>query len=287
MQIFAHQSIKLPQLGLFIVLSLPLFFPSSLWGQTTTDKKDGAKTNQQRPYSLTLSTATVSSFHRPDDIERTFGSDFGLSAQYRFENFSLIASTSAFQDYQGERRWLWGDASLSVNRALTPIGPIQTSGTISAIIPMSENNKDYRRMYTGVVVAPTFTLPFARFGVEGLSMSYRPSASIYFYEHEVALHGSSNTRYSLGQRLRLGYAINDQWQVGLTGSYARSYTYSGISRDSYSFGSSLGYAFSKRTSIEVGHTTQGNPLRANGIENELIFFNLRESVAYASISIRI
>ncbi len=247
-----------------------------------------SQSNQRvRPYSVTLSTSAVSSFHRFDSIDKTFGSDYGITGVYSFDGFSVIASTSGFQDYRGERKWYWGDASLGLYRGLGTMGRINVSGTLTGIIPMSENNKDYRRMYTGLIAAPLFSLRMDRYGVAGLTLSYRPSASMYFHQHEVALNGSSNTRYSFGQRLRASYAITERIYFGLSASYARSFTYAGNSRDSYGFLSSLGFQLGQKTSLEMGHSTQGNPLKANGIDNELVFFNLRDSIAFVSLAIRI
>lgn len=274
-------------------LFLLAIVPSFLNAQLLTDEEEQAASRSsdeaqtQKSYSFTLSSTGITSFHDVRDEDRRQGLDLNITGLYFLNGLTFISSLSGYQDMQGEREFFVGDATLGVHRNFSNIGKIRTSASLTAIIPLSENNKDLRGMNTGGVLAPIFTLPMGDFGIENLSLSYRPSFAYYSHAYDVSLHGSSNTKMSLGNRLRATYTLNNRYQFGVTTSYSRSYTYAGNSRDSFGFVSSFGAMLSQQTSFELGISTQGNPLRPNGVDNELVFFDSRESLAYFALAIRI
>lgn len=282
--------LSLQLLAKFLFFLILMFSTTISFAQLFTDEQELVSTGEiekKRSYSATVTSTLVSSFHRHNETEKQLGNDFGLTGMYQFKKSSFIASGSAFQDLTGERRWLWGDSSLSFLRPLGHFYQVRTTGSLTAIIPASEDSVKNRGLRTGLILAPTFSMSLDNWRLPHASLSYTPSGSIYFYRYDVARTGVSNTQYSLGQRLRLTYAISDRVVLGLTSSYARSFTYEGNSRDSYGFMSSLGFLLTEKASLEMGHSTQGNPLNTTGTQNELVFFSTRESVFYASFGLRI
>ena len=80
----------------------------------------------------------------------------------------------------------------------------------------------------------------------------------------------------------MNFSISDAAYFAFNGSYARSLTYLGNEKDSYSFSSAFGYSPTPNSSIEVGHANGGSPLATNGKDIEIEVFNSRDSSVYMS-----
>ena len=267
-----------------------LFIPLLGRGQMLTDEQQNIQSTDKKSdtgeFHITGSSAILTSLHRFEDPNKVFGTDMKLYTSYTRNGYTAFLSLGGFKDFEDKREWFWSDSSLGISTSLGSLGDVSVSGTLTSIIPLSEQSRDYRGMQTGFVVYPSFTLPLTEYGLKGVSVNYRPTASAYFHKYEVSLGGVSNTQYSLSHRLRLSYAISSKFSLSISTTYQRSWTYVGNTQDTFGFDASLGYAPNNWLSLELGSTTSGTPLKANGTETELTLFDTRETLLYLALGIR-
>lgn len=265
-----------------------LLLPTLLWSQVIEEELEVDKVEESKKrYSISASLSTSSSLHNSSDPDKREMTELRLGHTYQFDHFGLNLSIAGTQDHRGERKWYWSDGTISAQKSFRSLGAVQTSAALTGIVPLSENNRKYRKMVTGFILSPNFFLPMAPYGAERLSFSLRPSAAYYIHQHEVALNGSSNTRNTLGARLTSSLRLSSHLTFSLAGTYSRAFTYQGNTRDSYGFSTALDLALSDTFSAQFGHSNSGNPLRPNGLENEISFFDSRNTVLYLALSMRI
>ena len=256
------------------MLTLPILFV----GQASAA---GAKVI--KPWSVSLGAALNTSLHKNTDLDKQLSSDFSIGPSYKFSNGIRIGtSLSGSKDLLNERKWTWNNSYLSISKSLADLSGVKISGIALVYIPLSEYSKEYQKLRTGVMVAPSFSYNLSSIGLERISLKYVPALTRYFHKYTTSLTGGSNTQYSLSNRLGMNLTISDAAYFSVNGSYARSFTYLGNEKDSYSFSSALGYSPTPKSSVEIGHVNGGSPLAANGKEIEVEVFNNRDSSVYMS-----
>jgi hypothetical protein len=236
-----------------------------------------------KPWSVSLGASLNTSLHKNSDLDKQLNSDFSIGANYKFKNgIKLGTSLSGTKDLLNEREWTWNNSYLSIAKSLVNLSGLKISGIALVHIPLSDYSKNYQKLRTGIMIAPSFSYNLSSIGLERMSLSYRPALTRYFHKYTTSLTGGSNTQYSLSNRLGMSLTITDAAYFALNGSYAKSYTYLGNEKDSYSFSSALGYSPTPKSSVEIGHVNGGSPLATNGKDIEIEVFNNRDSSVYMS-----
>jgi hypothetical protein len=264
---------KLMSLQVFILASTNVFF-----GQV-----QAASAKKASQWSVSLGASINTSLHKNTDLDKQLSSDFSIGPSYRFSNGLRVGtSLSGSKDLLNEREWTWNNSYFSISKSLGSFSGIKVGGLVLVHIPLSEYSQDIQKLNTGLMLAPTFSYNLSSIGLERISLSYRPAITRYFHKYTTSLNGGSNTQYSFSNRLGMNFNITDAAYFAFNGSYARSFTYLGNEKDSYSFSSALGYSPTPKSSIELGHANGGSPLASNGRDTEIEVFNNRDSSVYMS-----
>jgi hypothetical protein len=262
-------------------MSLRVFIVSS--SLLTFGSAGAASAKPAKKWSVSVGATLNTSLHRNTDQDKQLSSDFSIGPSYKFDNGVRIGtSLSGSKDLLNEREWNWNNSYISLSKSLGSFSGVKVGGLALVHIPLSEYAQDYQKLRTGIMLAPSFAYSLSSIGLERISLSYRPSITRYFHQYTTSLTGGSNTQYSFGNRLGMNFSISDAAYFALNGSYARSFTYLGNEKDSYSFSSALGYSPTPHSSVEIGHANGGSPLAANGKDIEIEVFNNRDSSVYMS-----
>ncbi|MBL6989208.1 MAG: hypothetical protein ISR65_05495 [Bacteriovoracaceae bacterium] len=248
---------------------------------TTTVKEE-----EEKRFSLLLISTLGSSLHKVTDVDHSLSNDFELSYKYKLPiDAKLGLYMAVSKNLMGEKKLTLNDASLSIAKVFTKFADFITfSGLAAAIIPLSENSRDNKKMLSKITIAPTFTFDMTKFITPGLSITYRPYGKVAFYRYEVALSGASNDQFTFGNRLIISYSFLKKFSISLDNIYSRSWTFSGDSKDGFSFDQSISYDVTDAFGMALGHYNSGSALASDGVESAVKFINPRTSTVYLSLS---
>ncbi len=237
-----------------------------------------------RPWSLALRTSVSTSLHRNSDLDKQLSSSFAIYPGHKLKNGVKVGSfLSATKNLLNERKWTWNNSYVSFSKQLGKLHHFNVSGLALVHIPLSEESKDIQKLRTAIMIAPILTYDLKNLDLKNLerwSISYSPAITQYFHQYTTSLTGNSNTRTTLSSQLKLNFSLNDFIHFRLTGTYSKSFTYSGGQQDLYGVSTLLSYAPTSNFSIDIGHRNIGSPLAANGKDIEIDFINSRTSSVY-------
>jgi len=201
-----------------------------------------------------------------------------LAATYAGTKFYV--NTSATKALTGERQLDMNNVYLGASRTLYKFDDQWTlSGGLKVTIPTSEASKDYQRQITGVNVAPKLAWKDG-----GLNISYAPSATVNFHEYKTSYTGASNYQYVLSNALSAVYQFGSGLYLYGQAQYSRLISYDRNTKDSYRFMQIVGYPVGD-FDLAIGHMLGGSPLATNGIENEVRFFDSRDSTVFGMVTV--
>lgn len=256
-------------------------FGSSAFGAEVSKSSTALDSKEKKNYTVTFDSTLSSSLHKTSDINHSLSNDLSISPTYSLDNgYTLFGTVGGTKDLKGERKFYMGNAAVGVSTTLRKYEKLTIKGSAVATIPLSESTKDNQQLRTAVKVSPKFIYKVA----DGFSAVYVPNAKINFHKYKIALSGASNTQYTLGNTAVLSYSGFESVSLTATASYYRSFTYGGNSKDAYGLTQSLSFVPTEATSVTLGHAIGGNPLQADGINNEIKIFDERSSSVFAGFS---
>lgn len=268
-------------LGNYIIAST--FALASLAQGATLTEQDAPTQTAPKNYSASFSSGITSNLFKTSSPDHQLSSDFNLSVALRpTKEDSVSFALAATKDLKGEREFAFSDGSLGYSRKLYRTTGYSISGSIAAILPMSETSRDIQKLGTGIVIAPNIS---SSLGLDSFSAALRPSLRYNFHSMKTNMLGGSNTEYSLGARLTLGYNLTDEFSLSAVSSYARNTTYYGNTIDSYSFIQALGYQATEELALEIGHSNGGNALAPNGTDTDINFYDDNTSTIYFALTL--
>lgn len=268
-------------LGNYIIASF--FAVATLAQGATLTEQDATTQTAFKNYSASFSSGITSNLFKTSTPEHQLSSDFNLSVALKpTKEDSVSFGLAATKDLKGEREFAFSDGSLGYSRRLYRTPEYSLSGSIAAILPMSESSREIQKLNTGLVIAPSIS---SSLGIDSFSAQLRPSLRYNFHSMKTNMLGGSNTEYSLGARLTLGYNLTDELSLSAVSSYARNTTYYGNSIDSYSFIQALGYQATDELALELGHANGGNALAPNGVDTDINFYNDNTSTIYFALTL--
>jgi hypothetical protein len=258
-------------------------------GQDTTtvqtlDSSEGQKVS--KIYTLSFSsTFDTNLYEFSDKANKTYANTTTASLGLKLsETYKFSFGLGIDKQLSGDREQKMRDASLSLSRSLYKFNKdLNLSGALKSKLPLSENSSNTTGLITGVTLAPTLSYS-AESLLSGLSISYMPSFTRNFYRYTTATTGSSNTQYTLVNRIALSYSFTDQIALSLDNMYIRSWALNGQYNDHFSFDQSLSFSMNDQWGLYAGHAIGGSALAVNGQESNLKLFKSNESSVYLGVS---
>lgn len=248
-------------------------------GQVISD--DVVKKN----YLINLSTFfNTNLYDFQSKADKSFANSSSIAFTYTMKNGYRIASSIGLaKNLTGERKLLARDSSIRLIKSFGAINEyisLVASGALT--LPFSKASHKTAGLITRLRVAPTLIVKTSDL-LPGSILFYSPSLSYSIHEFKTLSNGESNSQYSLGHSLALGYSFLGSFYVQLSGAYSRRWTYQGRSNDSYSFDQSVNYTIGNGLTGVAGHSIGGNALAVNGQNSDVQIFDSRESSFYMGL----
>lgn len=255
--------------------------PSQPQGSSSVKAKPSPKVESTTGAKILLDLSTSSNLAAEGTAEREASVDLDIRPSYQInKNISVGARSILTQDQTGPKDTTISDTSLSLSIAGPTFGEsVATSGTLSGILPTSENSSKRDRLRAGAAVTGGLVWQASKF-----TTKYSLAARQNFHEFNLNAEGDPNIRNTITQVLSTEYAFNDTWSVSAEGLYRMGYTYANSPRQSYEFTTSLAANVTNSLSVNVGFGNQGAVFRPNGVDSNVRAWDDRSSVIFAGLT---
>ncbi len=269
-----------------LVLSVVTLTCAQVYAQNTLVELENTKSDQGT-YSIdgTYTGFFSTNAYRPGSPDHQSSSDHILTGRLHLpQHYMLSTSLWLNQDFGNERELQTRDSLLTLTKPMGKlIGDISWISRASLTLPLSEKSNKTDGLISAFRLNPLFTWN-AKAIIPGLNIIFRPTIIKNFYQYETSLNGRSNFDYTINQRLTFFYSMTDSIFLSLDNTYIKSWTYSGLTNDFYSFDQSLTFVLTKNLSGFVGHAIGGNALAVNGQEMDFRIYDLNNSNYYLGLS---
>lgn len=172
--------------------------------------------------------------------------------------------------------------SLSYNRYKL-FEVISVKNKFSGTIPTALKSREEESYRGALSLATDFSYEFGG--------STLPTKLIYglgltrnLHEFTQSKDGVNNVQYSLRQDLILGLSLTEELSLEISTIYRHGRSYGDYQRDSFTNAAELALATSKSLGLQMGITTEGNMLTANGRDSNFNYYNENTSIIYAGLT---
>lgn len=213
-----------------------------------------------------------------------------LIPTYRLsDDWSVGMIASAFKGWTDDRPFQLFDPSFRVNYRAVYLNPFLTvSPGVWMVLPVNERSRTRDSLMTAV--RPT--LRFATDTSKARSVSLRKAWASYevglsrsFHQYQTSTTGAVNTAWRLSNWVNAGYSLTSKWSLSADFIRNTAWSYAGGMRHSFSLGESLSYQYSPKVSLSIGHTNEGDVLRANGLSSNVSIVDPAGSRIFSSIMV--
>jgi len=202
-------------------------------------------------------------------------------------NLGLVLSTA--KDLTGMRQLTFFDPSIRIQHSAWKLNPfLSMTPILGVIVPASERSRERESLITAVRPSFRFVGDLSRVRksvIRDVSVVYELAVSRAFHQFETSTTGSVNTAWRLSNWLSLGYNPDSPWSVSADFIRNTGWSYQGGARHSFSLGETLSYQVDPRFTISLGHTNEGDVLRANGLSSNIQVFDSTSSRVFTSFTV--
>ncbi|MEN9723434.1 MAG: hypothetical protein RJB38_1420 [Pseudomonadota bacterium] len=203
------------------------------------------------------------------------------------ETWSAGAIVAALKNLSGWREFSLFDPSVRVMHAPLSLNPyLSVSPSFWAVIPVSERSLRSETLVTAFRPVLRFSGNFSRLRGEfwkQVFVSHEVGLSKAFHVYRTSLGGAPNTSWRLSNWLNAGYSWSSKWSFSIDFIRNAGWSYEGQARHSFSLGETLSYQVTPACSLSVGHTNEGDVLRANGLSSNIQIFDSVGSRFFTSV----
>ena len=253
------------QLKLFILS----FVLTSSYALASEKKIETNKKSIATTISLGLSTNT----QKIGSKKNTFNTSLSIDNSTKI-NEALTAGieVSGKKNMAKDRKTVLNDPEIYLSHSSWEKKNLSLSNNFILQVPLSKESKDITKLKAATTWSPN--LVWANpFSFEHLKAIFLPTLTRYFHQYNKSLSGVSNGKWDIQHRLVLKATINDQWSAFIDQRYGRSFTHDGKTADSYAFIEGVSYKINKTLSTTLYFASGGNPLKENGVGNEIQVIN--------------
>ena len=256
---------------------------SSAWGATASSEKPSK-------FRTTAVIDVGSNLYPVGSESHSASSSLVLVPSYRLHpNWTLGMTLSASKDWTGEGEVALLDPSIKLSRSAFTLNSIFSAApAFGIVVPLSERTRDRESMLTAVRPSLRVNADLSRVKksvIQDLSLMYELAVSRAFHQYSTSTTGSVNTAWRLSNYFSASYAISSKFSFSGEFVRASGWSYQGGARHSFSLGQSLNYDFDPRVSLSIGHSNEGDVLRANGLDSNVSIFDSNSSRVFTSLTV--
>lgn len=251
-----------------------------------------ALANPPRRLRGAIITDLGSNLYARGTAESAINSSLVAIANYSLSHqWILRGQASAAKDYTGFREWTWFDPTLALlHQPLTLVGGVgrwlRLMPGVTFTLPATSRSRSRESLITAARVNTRWVADFSSLpALSGLSLSYDLSGTRAFHTYETATTGSVNTVYRLTHWLNAGWWLTSRWSISVDFIRGTSWSYQGGSRNTFSLGETLAYGWPSGLMLSVGHSNEGDILRADGISTNLAVVDSEGSRIFVGLTV--
>ncbi len=218
------------------------------------------------------------------------GSSLLLIPSYQLSSdWSVGLLASAYKEVTDLREFTLFDPSLRISYRAIPLSPtVSVAPALWAALPVSERSRERDSLIVSVRPALRFAADFSKSKlpvIQHSSVSWETGIARAFHQYSNSTTGAVNTAWRLSNWFNLYYGPGEKWF--LSGDFIRNtgWSYQGVGRHSFSMGQTVGYRFTPSLTLSVGHTNEGDVLRANGLTSNIAIFDSTTSRVFTSLMV--
>lgn len=229
-----------------------------------------------------------SNLYAAGSSESAINSSLLVTANYLLDqDWSLRAQASAAKDFTGYRDWTWFDPTLGLGHVPIQVNPyLKLMPGLTFTLPTTSRSRSRESLITAIRLNARWMADFSRLPrLSALSLSYDLSGSRAIHSYETATTGAVNTQYRLTHWVNAGWQISSRWSLSADFIRGTSWSYQGGARNTFSLGETLAYSWPSGVELSVGHTNEGDILRADGISTNLAVVDSEGSRIFVGLTI--
>lgn len=252
--------------------------PSTATGTSTTVIKPADTNKSPWGFDTSLEYSQKASQEEGVDLESSI--DLTAAAKYKInDTFSTSVKSAISKQNNQPGDTLLSDTVLGLSVSGWKIAEgYKTLHSIFGVIPTSKSTQE-AKVYTQLGLNNGLVFDGVYF-----QSKYILGLSKNFHEYEQTASGTANIEYRLSNLLEISVPIVDKFTIVSNGVYKIGWTYTGNNRYAFGFGSDLNYDIKDNMSASIGFSTEGNALKANGVDSNIQIFNEYTSVYKAGMS---
>ncbi len=220
----------------------------------------------------------------------TTGSSIVLIPSFQLSsNWTVGMLASAYKEMTDLQEFTLYDPSFRVSYRPLVLNPtVSVTPAIWAVLPLSKRSRERDSLVTSVRPALRFGADFSKSRIPILKyalVSWETGIARAFHQYSTSTTGAVNTAWRLSNWINVYFAPESRWF--LSGDFIRNtgWSYQGASRHSFSLGQTLGYRLTPELTLSVGHTNDGDVLRANGLTSNISVFDATSSRVFTSLMV--
>lgn len=236
-------------------------------------------------WSLAALASYASNLLEESDPGRNRGLSLELVPSYKLPRWSISADVIAEQDLMADQEARVTRTDLIVRYLPVVLNPtLKFSPALTLTPPLAQNRRERESLVFGAGLSGR--LYFAPPRLSWLEGYGQLKATRNVHEFTTSTLGASNSEWVFSGALVTKAAFTDRWSLALTAARDVGLKYNGSTDlQNFELAQELGYAFSPRWELAVGHTNAGSITAANGVDSNVSFFDPQVSVVYTTLTL--
>lgn len=200
-----------------------------------------------------------------------------------FKLSSLLTASAKIainQDNYGQHETTASDGTVSMAITGYQISrDFITLHSVGTIIPVSDKSVKTDRLKGSISMSNGI-------GYTGdyFNLSYKIGVVRFFHEYTQNAEGSPNIQYRLSQVVDLKVPFTEKFALSTSMAYRIGRTYNDFERYGFIYDGDLIYDFTDKFGANLGITTDGSAVKANGVDTNISAFNENTSVYRVGLS---
>ena len=196
---------------------------------------------------------------------------------------------SCSKELTGFRELHFFDPSIRLSHSTLKFNPyLGITPSFGVVIPATTRSRDQESLVLATRPAFRFELDLSsvrRSVIRDFSAMFEVSILRAFHQFETSSLGGVNTQWRSSSWARLSYSPNARWSFSSDFIRNIGWSYQGNTQHSFSLGQTLSYQVSPKFSASLGHTNEGDVLRANGLSSNIRIFDPISSRVFTSFTV--
>lgn len=213
------------------------------------------------------------------DGTRSQSLSHGFTPTMRYGEYSAKLVIGYEQDLNDSKSNGFADPSIAVAKKPWKLGNYFSLGPSgSLVIPTTDESKNNVGLMYNIGGALTLNLNTKTLGWDSLTLGYQLAFNKNFTDYDTnAKTGLPNNSHKIRNRLMIGYQITDAFSFFNMFDFNSSYSVNGVVTNSFLTLQSFGYSVTDNVAVSLSHTLGGPYLKAGTYENNLKFYDSKES----------